>query len=40
MSECIEKGIVPTISGEEGLWNQKLMAACYESGRCGRAVEV
>jgi predicted dehydrogenase len=40
MSECIEKGIVPTISGEEGLWNQKLLAACYESAKVGRAVEV
>jgi predicted dehydrogenase len=40
MSECIEKGIVPMISGEEGLWNQRLMAACYESARVGRAVEV
>ncbi len=40
MSECIEKGIVPMISGEEGLWNQRLMAACYESTRVGKAVEV
>lgn len=40
MSECIEKGIVPMISGEEGLWNQRLLAACYESARVGRAVEV
>ncbi len=40
MSECIAKGIAPMISGEEGLWSQKLMAACYESARTGRTVEV
>ena len=40
MSECIEKGISPMISGEEGLWNQRLLAACYDSARTGRAVEV
>ena len=36
MPECIEKEIVPGIGGERGLWNQKLMAACYESARVGR----
>jgi predicted dehydrogenase len=40
MSECIAKGLAPTISGEEGLWSQKVMAACYESAKLRRTVEV
>lgn len=38
LSDCIEKGITPMISGEEGLWSQAVVEACYESARRGQAV--
>jgi D-xylose 1-dehydrogenase (NADP+, D-xylono-1,5-lactone-forming) len=30
----------PPIDGRAGLWNQRVLAACYESARDGRMVEV
>jgi predicted dehydrogenase len=39
-SEAILSGREPGASGEAGLRSQKVLAACYESARAGRAVEV
>lgn len=39
-SQAIAAGDEPPIPGEIGLWSQKVIAACYESARTGRAVEV
>lgn len=30
----------PPISGEDGLWNERVVKACYESARTGKVVEV
>lgn len=38
MSDCIVKGITPMISGEEGVWSQRVIEACYESARRGQTV--
>jgi len=38
--EVILEGKPNPISGELGLRNQKMLAACYESARSGRVVEV
>ena len=32
-SSCIEEDREPAFSGEEGLWNQKVVLACYKSAR-------
>ena len=37
-SECIEKNLTPAISGEDGLWSQKVILACYESSKTGKVV--
>ncbi|MGB9606205.1 MAG: Gfo/Idh/MocA family protein, partial [Bryobacteraceae bacterium] len=39
-SRAILEGRQPTITGEDGLRNQRLLAACYESARTGKTVEV
>jgi predicted dehydrogenase len=39
-SECIEKGLTPTISGEDGLWSQKVVLACYKSARTGKVIRI
>lgn len=39
-SDCIEKGLEPAISGEDGLWSQKVILACYESARSGKVVKL
>ncbi len=38
--QAIADDTEPPIPGEEGLWSQKVIAACYESARTGRTVEV
>ncbi|MBX7255988.1 MAG: Gfo/Idh/MocA family oxidoreductase [Candidatus Hydrogenedentes bacterium] len=39
-SQAVLDNAAPPQDGRIGLWNQKVMAACYESARTGRAVEV
>jgi predicted dehydrogenase len=39
-SKCIEKDLEPAISGEEGLWSQKVVLACYQSARTGKVVQL
>jgi predicted dehydrogenase len=39
-SRAVAEGGAPPVPGEDGLWSQKVIAACYESARTGRAVEV
>mgnify|MGYP000064708948 CR=1 FL=1 len=39
-SECILEDREPEISGEVGLWNMKVISACYESARTKKAVKV
>lgn len=39
-SRCVIEGKEPEISGEVGLWNMKVITACYESARTKKAVEV
>ncbi|MCD5391111.1 Gfo/Idh/MocA family oxidoreductase [candidate division NPL-UPA2 bacterium] len=39
-SDCIVKDLEPAISGEDGLWSQKVVLACYESAKTGKLVEV
>ncbi len=40
MAECVMKNQQPHTPGEEGLQDQRLMEAIYESARTGRAVKV
>ena len=40
MAECVMKNRQPHTPGEEGLQDQRLMEAIYESARTGRAVKV
>ncbi len=40
MAECVMQGKTPHTPGEEGLQDQRLMEAIYESARTGRAVKV
>lgn len=40
MSQAIKEGTEPPVPGEVGLWSQKVIAACYESARTGRCIEV
>ncbi|MCS7315666.1 MAG: Gfo/Idh/MocA family oxidoreductase [Bryobacterales bacterium] len=37
---AVLEGCEPPVTGEDGLRNQRLLAACYESARTGRIVEV
>ena len=39
-SRCIEEDLPPSVSGEDGLWNQKIVLACYKSATRGKAVTV
>ena len=39
-SQAIIEGRKPTIGGELGLRSQKVLAACYESARSGKAIDV
>jgi len=39
-SQAVLEGRAPAVTGEDGLRNQRLLAACYESARTARAVEV
>lgn len=39
-SRCIIEGKEPEISGEAGLWNMKIISACYESAKTGKAVKI
>lgn len=39
-SRAVLEGRQPPVTGEDGLRNQRLLAACYESARTGRMVEV
>ncbi len=40
MSRAISEDREPAISGDDGLWSQKVMIACYESARTGKAVSL
>ena len=37
-SECIEKDTEPLVTGEEGLWNLRIILAAYESARSGQRI--
>lgn len=39
-SRAVLEGREPPVTGEDGLRNQRLLAACYESARAGKIVEV
>lgn len=39
-SRAVLEGRQPAVSGEDGLRNQRLLAACYESAQTGKIVEV
>jgi len=39
-SRCIEEDLPPSVSGEDGLWNEKVILACYKSARTGKLVTV
>ena len=39
-AECVRSGAQPRTPGEEGLQDQLLMAAIYESARTGRPVRL
>lgn len=39
-SRAVLEGRPPAVTGEDGLRNQRLLAACYESARAGKFVEV
>ena len=39
-SQAIHEGRPPSVSGEDGLRSQKILAACYESARTGSAIEI
>ncbi len=39
-SRAVMEGQDPPIPGEEGLWSQRVIAACYESARTGQVVEL
>ena len=40
MAECVREGKQPHTPGEEGLHDQRLMEAIYESARTGKVVKV
>ncbi|MFH1825207.1 MAG: Gfo/Idh/MocA family oxidoreductase [Candidatus Firestonebacteria bacterium] len=39
-SEAIEKDKKPEISGEDGLWNQKIILECYKSAKQRKTIEL
>jgi predicted dehydrogenase len=39
-SQAVLDDVAPPQDGRIGLWNQKVLAACYESSRTGQVVEV
>ena len=39
-SHAIQGGVDPAVSGQDGLHSQHVLAACYESARSGKVVEV
>lgn len=39
-SEVIEKGAEPIISGEEGLWSQQVILACYKSSKKKKVIRL
>lgn len=39
-SRCVERDSEPLVSGEDGLWSQKVVLACYESVKTGHSVKV
>jgi len=39
-SQAILEDTAPPIPGEDGLWNHRVIEACYESARLGRAVRL
>lgn len=39
-ADAILRNINPPVSGRDGLWNQKVLAACYESARSGQSVSL
>lgn len=39
-SRAVAAGEDPPVGGELGIWSQRVIAACYESARTGRAVEL
>ena len=39
-SRCVERNSAPLVSGEDGLWSQKVVLACYESVKTGHSVKV
>ena len=39
-AEAIVNDTAPPISGEDGLWNQKVLDAVYQSAETGRRVTV
>ena len=39
-SKCIEKDLEPNISGEDGIWSQKVILACYESDKNRKIVRL
>ena len=38
--DCIENDSEPPFTGDDGLWNQKVILAAYESSRTGKAIEL
>lgn len=39
-SMCVERDSAPLVSGEDGLWSQKVVLACYESVKTGHSVKI
>jgi len=39
-SDCIERDLEPTISGEDGLSSQRVVLACYKSARTGKVIRI
>ena len=39
-SNCVEEDSEPVITGEDGLWSQKVILACYQSARNSRTVKL
>ena len=39
-SSCIEEDREPTFTGEDGLWNQKVVLACYKSAQDKKAIAI
>lgn len=40
LSQCIQGNRKPQIPGERGLWNVKILEACYKSAKTGKVVKV